>query len=123
MNKNSYRTLFVWEASVNLAVEMIALADWLVKQRRFALADQLVRSACSVPNNIAEGEGRLTDRDRRHFRVQARGSLYELETQLEILHRARLLADISAFRNTIAPIESGLTKMITRVEGQPPSPL
>jgi four helix bundle protein len=126
MKKNSYRTLFVWEASVNLAVQMLELADWLVERRRFALADQLVRSACSVPNNIAEGEGRLTDRDRRHFRVQARGSLYELETQLEILHRSKLVADIALFRNQIAPIEAGLTKMINRRDvaaGQPRSPL
>ena len=115
MKKNSYRRLFVWEASVDLAVRMIDLADRLVEQRRFALADQLVRAACSVPNNIAEGQGRSTDRDRRHFLVQARGSLYELETQLEILTRAKLVEDISGFRNTIAPIESGLTKMIDRM--------
>ena len=114
MKKNSYRTLFVWEASVELAVRMIEVADGLIEKRRYALADQLVRAACSVPNNIAEGEGRLTDRDRRHFRVQARGSLYELETQLEILQRAGLLRDISDYRNKIAPIESGLTKMINR---------
>ena len=101
----------MWEASVNLAVRMIELADQLVAQKRFALADQLVRASCSVPNNIAEGQGRFTDRDRRHFHVQARGSLYELETQLEILTRARL-GDISHFRGPIAKIESGLTKMI-----------
>ena len=90
---------------------MIDLADQLVAQRRFALADQLVRASCSVPNNIAEGQGRFTDRDRRHFHVQARGSLYELETQLEILTRAKL-ANIVDFREPIAKIEAGLTKMI-----------
>jgi four helix bundle protein len=123
MKKNSYRRLFVWEASVDLAVKMIELADQLVVQRRFALADQLVRASCSVPNNIAEGQGRLTDRDRRHFHVQARGSLYELETQLEILKRARLVEDISNFRGTIAQVELGLTKMITQMAKPTESPL
>lgn len=123
MSKNSYRKLFVWEASVDLAVRMIELADQLVAQRRFALADQLVRASCSVPNNIAEGQGRSTHRDRRHFNVQARGSLYELETQLEILKRARLIEDISEFRGTIAKVESGLTKMINGAENPPRSPL
>jgi four helix bundle protein len=56
--KNSYRKLFVWNASVDLAVRMIALADRLIAKRRFGLADQLIRASCSVPNNIAEGQGR-----------------------------------------------------------------
>jgi four helix bundle protein len=113
--KKSYRKLFVWEASVDIAVRMIALADRLIARKRFALADQLVRAACSVPNNIAEGQGRATTKDRRHFLVQARGSLYELETQLEILTRAHLAKDTSGVREQIAQIESGLTKMIARL--------
>ncbi len=112
MKKKSYRTLFVWSASVDLAVRMVALADRLIARKRFALADQLVRAACSVPNNIAEGQGRATTKDRRHYLVQARGSLYEVETQLEILTRARIARDKTGVRETIAKIESGLTKMI-----------
>ena len=115
MKKNSFRRLFVWTASVDLAVRMIALADRLIARRRFALADQLVRAACSVPNNIAEGQGRYTTRDRRHYLVQARGSLYEVETQLEILGRAHLAKDVSGVRQTIAKIECGLTKMINQL--------
>jgi four helix bundle protein len=112
MKKNSYRRLFVWAASVDLAVRMIELADSLVAQRRFALADQLLRAACSVPNNIAEGQGRYTTRDRRQYLVQARGSLYELETQLEILSRAKVSNALTDTREAIAKIECGLTKMI-----------
>ncbi len=114
--KKSYRNLFVWEASVDLAVRMIHLADALIARKRFALADQLVRASCSVPNNIAEGQGRVTTRDRRHFLVQARGSLYEVETQLEILARTGIASDTSGVRDRIAMIECGLTKMIDRLK-------
>lgn len=117
--KKSFRKLFVWEASVDLAVRMIELADCLIARRRFALADQLVRAACSVPNNIAEGQGRSTTRDRRHFLVQARGSLYELETQLEILKRARLAKDVTGVHNTVAAIEAGLSRMIDHLGKHP----
>jgi four helix bundle protein len=110
--KRSVRQLFVWQASVEIAVQMIELSDRLIEQRRFALADQLVRAACSVPNNIAEGQGRATTRDRRHYLVQARGSLYELETQLEILGQAKLAKDVTGVRNKIAAVEAGLTRMI-----------
>src|SRR5687768_7343795 len=119
MKKNSFRRLFVWTASVDLAVRMLALSDRLIARRRLALADQLVRAACSVPNNIAEGQGRSTTRDRRHYLVQARGSLYELETQLEILIRAKLAKDVTGVRDTIAQIECGVTRMVDRMEGSP----
>jgi four helix bundle protein len=117
--KKSFRQLFVWETSVDLAVRMIALADELIARKRFALADQLVRAACSVPNNIAEGQGRATTKDRRHFLVQARGSLYELDTQLEILKRARLAKDASNVEQLIARIECGLTRMIDKLTTDP----
>ncbi|MDP9191979.1 MAG: four helix bundle protein [Acidobacteriota bacterium] len=95
---------------------MINLADALIARKRFALADQLVRASCSVPNNIAEGQGRWTTRDRRHYLVQARGSLYEVETQLEILSRAGIATDTTGVRDRIAVIECGLTKMIDRLK-------
>jgi len=44
--------------------------------------------------------------------VQARGSLYELDTQLEILKRARLARDASNVEQLIAKIECGLSRMI-----------
>ncbi|HYC61393.1 MAG TPA: four helix bundle protein [Thermoanaerobaculia bacterium] len=114
--KKSYRNLFVWQASVDLAVRMIALADRLIVRKRFAIADQLVRASCSVANNIAEGQGRSSTRDRRHYLVQARGSLYEVETQLEILTRAKIARDTTDVRGLIAQIEYGLTKMIDRLD-------
>ncbi|MGZ5443960.1 MAG: four helix bundle protein [Thermoanaerobaculia bacterium] len=114
--KNSFRKLYVWEASVDLAVRIIVLSDRLAARRRFAIADQLVRAAISVPSNIAEGQGRSTTRDRRHYLVQARGSLYELETQLEIVVRAHLAKDVTGVRTLTAQISAGLTKMIDHLE-------
>ncbi|HEX6642112.1 MAG TPA: four helix bundle protein [Thermoanaerobaculia bacterium] len=72
-----------------------------------------------MPNNIAEGQGRLTTKDRCHYLVIARASLYEVETQLEILKRARLGRDTTDVRGLIAKIEAGLTKMIDRLSANP----
>jgi len=56
---------------------------------QFGLVSQLRRSAVSIPSNIAEGKGRGTHRDFRRFLMQARGSLYELETQVELANDLR----------------------------------
>jgi four helix bundle protein len=109
-----FERLFVWKASIEVAVTMISLSDKLVAQRRFALADQLVRAALSVPSNIAEGQGRSSTKDRRHYFVQARGSLYELETQLEIIRLAAII-EIPSVESTICKISAGLTKIIDRL--------
>jgi len=50
----------------------------------YGLTSQLRRAAVSVASNIAEGQGRLTKGEFLQFLGHARGSLFELETQLEI---------------------------------------
>ena len=101
---------------MELAVRVSAVADELVKHRRFVLADQIQRAANSVPSNIAEGHGRLTPRDWRHFLSMARGSLYEVETQLEIVTRTGFERSLDEERTLIARIGCGLSKMIKALE-------
>ena len=101
---------------MDLAVRVSGIAEELVERRRFALADQIQRAANSVPSNIAEGHGRFTPRDWRHFLIIARGSLYELETQLEILTKVGFSRSLDEERTLIARIGCGLSKMIKALE-------
>ena len=54
------------------------------KEELFGLVSQMRRASYSISNNIAEGLGRLTFGEKRQFLSQARGSLYEVESQLMI---------------------------------------
>jgi four helix bundle protein len=54
------------------------------KDELFGLASQIRRAAVSIPSNVAEGQGRLSEREFRFFLGQARGSWMEVETQLQI---------------------------------------
>src|SRR5450631_109308 len=70
--------------------------DPSLRNELYGLVSQMRRAAVSVPSNIAEGKGRLTDRDRAHFFCQARGSLLELETQILIARKLNYIAQQAA---------------------------
>lgn len=80
----NYKNLLVWQKAMLLLKEVYAITKLYPKEELFALTAQTKRSAISVPSNIAEGCGRKTKKDTSHFLHIARGSLYELETQLNI---------------------------------------
>jgi four helix bundle protein len=54
------------------------------KDEQFGLTSQVRRAAVSIPSNIAGGQGRLSEKEFRYFLGQSRGSLMEVETQLQI---------------------------------------
>lgn len=80
----SYRELIVWQKAMALARQAYLLSKGLPRSEAFGLLSQIRRAAVSIPSNIAEGHGRLTDSQFRHFLGNARGSLYEMQTQVEL---------------------------------------
>ena len=77
-----YKDLDVWKKSRFLAKSIIEVAELLPSKENFAMGFQIRKSAISIPSNIAEGCGRNTTKDTLQFLYIARGSLYEVETQL-----------------------------------------
>jgi four helix bundle protein len=81
---HSYRDLIVWQKAKRLALHVYQQTESFPKAEIYGLTSQIRRASISVVSNIAEGQGRLTPGEFQQFLGHARGSLLELETQLEI---------------------------------------
>ena len=84
---HNFRKLDIWIDSVELADTIYTLTASFTKSEVYGISSQMQRAAVSVPSNIAEGSGKDSDADFSRFLAIALGSLYELETQLEIAYR------------------------------------
>ena len=91
MKSSDFRELKVWQKSMDLTIEVYSLVKSLPREELYGLSDQMRRAAVSVPSNIAEGEGRNSEKDFVRFLAQARGSLWELSAQLDICERLNYL--------------------------------
>ncbi len=80
----TFRNLIAWQKSKALAKDIYLATGSFPKEETYGLTSQMRRAAISIPSNIAEGKGRGTRKDYCHFVMQARGSLFELETQIEL---------------------------------------
>ena len=80
----SFRDLLVWQRSLQLTVVVYRLTQGFPREEIYGLASQIRRASVSIPSNIAEGHGRLSRGEYRQFLGIARGSNFEVQTQLEI---------------------------------------
>jgi four helix bundle protein len=106
----SYRDLRVRQTSMRLVVNIYTATQDFPKSELYGLVNQMRRAAVSVPSNIAEGKGRLTDRDQAHFFSQARGSLLELETQILIGEQLKYVS--SAQANALVQLSAEVGRML-----------
>jgi hypothetical protein len=67
-----FRDLIAWQKAMLLVRTVYTLTATFPKSEQFGLVSQMRRSAVSVPSNIAEGHGRLSDKSFRLFLSQAR---------------------------------------------------
>ena len=84
-----YKQLTVWKKSMDLVSNIYKLN--LPNHEQYGLISQLRRCAVSIPSNIAEGNGRNSSKDFIRFLNMSRGSLFELQTQIEITIRLRYI--------------------------------
>lgn len=100
MNNSDYKDLKIWQKAMDLTAEIYQLVKLLPREETYAMSDQLRRASVSIPSNIAEGHGRDSDKEFVKFLCIAKGSLFEVETQLLLCNRLNMINEnetLSAF--------------------------
>ena len=87
----SFEQLIVWQKSQNLAVDVYKITKSFPKDELFGLTSQIRRAASSVSANIAEGFGRVSLNDKKHFMTIAYGSLLETKNFLYLAEKLKYI--------------------------------
>jgi len=123
MAEKAHRKLVLWDRATNLVVSVYEVTRRFPAIERFGLASQMQRAAVSIPCNIAEGAARRGRKEYLQFAYTARGSLSELDTQVEIAGRLgyltpdnsrRLQADI----DEVSRLLNGVIAYLSRSQSQ-----
>ncbi len=86
---HKFKDLLVWQKSLDLAEAVYQFCKAFPTDEKFNLEAQIKRSVVSISSNIAEGAGRGSNNEFKHFIMVALGSSFELETQLLLAGRLK----------------------------------
>lgn len=89
-----FQELDAWKKGHEIVLLVYRITKQFPKEELFCLTNQMRRAAISVTSNIAEGFGRNSAKDKCNFYVIAKGSLFELQSQLSIAKDIGYLEDI-----------------------------
>jgi four helix bundle protein len=119
----SFRDLDVWHLGLELAETIYRCTARFPKAELFCLTSQMRRAAVSIPSNIAEGRARNSSREFLHFLSISRGSLAELETQLELAIRLDYAdSDLQAARTQSDVLGKMLNRLQSSIRAKLPTP-
>jgi four helix bundle protein len=115
----SYRNLIAWQKAMDLVDAVYLAVRSFPRTELFGLTDQMKSAAIGIPSDLAEGCGRRhTIPDQRHLWREARGSVYELQTQIEIARRQGFISlrtshDLMSRADEVGRLINGLLRRLT----------
>ena len=114
----TYRDILVWQKSMAMVTKCYVITRQFPKEELFALSSQIKRCAVSIPSNIAEGYGRGTNKDYYRFLNISLGSLFELQTQIEIGYNLGFInqEDFNAIYQDSREIERMLSSFMAKIK-------
>ena len=115
----SYKDLKIWQKGMELTKHIYTLTQSLPETEKYGLVSQMKRAAVSVPSNIAEGWGRGKNKHFTNHLSIARGSLFELESQLILTEQLGLVEKVEVdIYDLIAETGRMITGLINKIESK-----
>ena len=104
---------------MDLTVRVYHLTKSSPKEEIYGLTSQICKCSASIPANIAEGQGRRFSKEFQQFLANARGSLLELDTHLELSFRIGYLSkehhsELKEKINEVGRILNGLMRSLNK---------
>ena len=118
MQVKHYQQLIAWKKAISLVTNVYSATATFPRDEIYGLTSQLRRAAVSIPSNIAEGQGRATKGEFIQFLCHSRGSLFEVETQIEISRNLGYITSQqqSCFTSEISELGRILNGLITSLQ-------
>jgi four helix bundle protein len=113
----TYRELIVWQKYMDLVTSIYQVLKLFPNDENFGLTSQLRRSAISIPSNISEGYGRNSLNDYIRFLNISVGSLYEVQTQIEIAFNLKYIENeqFKSIYDSTREIERMMSSLIRKL--------
>lgn len=95
----------VWQDAVELAKKVYEVCLLLPQSEAYGISSQLKRAVISISTNFAEGYGRTSKKDKKHFYVIAYGSLLEVKSILYVANKLELIPEQAELHKYIDSIK------------------
>ncbi len=117
--KDSYRDLIAWQKAMVLVTDIYRETEAFPAREIYGLTNQVRRAAVGVPSDIAEGKGRISKKEFVQMLSRARGSVLEVQTQIEIGRNLGFLGEekfneLLGKADEVGRLINGLIKSIRR---------
>ena len=112
-----FKTINTWQRAYAFTLKVYQATFSFPEEEKFGLTSQLRRATASIPINISEGAGRISDGEFAHFLSIALGSAFETETQLLISKNVGYISEeqYCDIRTKLASIEKQLNGLILTI--------
>ncbi len=114
---HNFRKLNIWTKSMDLVTDIYKLTNTFPSDERFGIISQMQRAALSCPTNIAEGSAKSSTKDFSRFLEISVGSLYELETELNVSRNLEYINNeiFEVYQNKIVELQKMIIAFKNRI--------
>ncbi|MDB5120949.1 MAG: four helix bundle protein [Sphingobacteriales bacterium] len=109
---HNFKELKVWKAAMEISKSVFIATRLFPSEEKFTLISQMMRSAISIPSNIAEGCGRKSNKEFYQYLNISLGSSFELETQLILAKEFRYISD-----SNFTPLQTQIIEVQRMITG------